>query len=141
MPKISKPVDRWFPMPDDPLGGKILVHHLTPGETSDIFDQVLKHEVEYSKEGTEWRPVMRQVNDAKTDRLKTFCAAVIGWQNFFDEDDKPLECTDENKIKALRTIEGLGAFVNECRRQLSADIADEKKDQEKNLPSTANASQ
>jgi len=128
--RITKPVERWFNCEGDPDGGKVLIRHLRPGEVQDIVDQVWTQKVEY-KPGEEGA-TFAQTTDKKKDRELTISASLLDWENFFDQAGKRMGCTDKNKIRAMREIDGLIEFVNECRAKLAKDIEKEKKDQEKN---------
>ena len=128
--RITKPIERWFNCENDPDGGKVKIRHLRPGEVQDIIDQVWTQRVEY-KPGDEGA-TFAQSTDKKKDREMTICAAVTDWENFFGLSGKPLKCTDANKIRALREIDGFEEMIGVFRKRISEDIAKEKEDQEKN---------
>ena len=136
--RITKPIERWFDVPDDPDKGRLLIKYLSPGEVSDIFDEVIKQVVNYTKgESGNLEPVFSQVTDKKKDRELTLIKSVVGWENVFDQDGKALEFNADNLVRASREIQGFNELVAKFRAKLAKDIDQEKKDQEKNLPSSA----
>lgn len=140
--RISKITDRWFEVPNDPDGGRIKIHHLTPGELTDITDKAYKQDVVYKPiKGQKGKvePIIKQDMNTSLNRELTLKAAVVGFENFFDRDDKPMECNPENVMRCSREIDGFDEIVSKAREQLAADIAKEKEDQQKNLQSSASS--
>jgi len=137
--RITKITDRWFDIPNDPDGGRIKIHHITPGELSDITDKAFSQDVIYKPvagQNGKIEPIITQNSDAKLNRRLLLTTAVIDWENFFDRDDNPMECTPDNIMRCSGEIEGFDDIVKEFRDQLAADIAKEKEDQQKNLRSS-----
>jgi len=136
--RIIKTTERWFDVPDDPDRGRLKIKHLTPGETSDIFDKVFTQEIRYKKGAKgKFEPAISHNTDKKLDRELTLTKSIVDWENFFDKDNNPMECTPENIIKAGREIDGFNDLVTELRETLAEDIKKEREDQTKNLPSSA----
>ena len=136
--RISRPRDAWFPCPDDPDGGKVLIKYLLPGERQKIFDATMPQKIESeSGEDGKLKPLLLLHPDRETDREMTLKACVVDWENFFDEKGEPLECTHENIMRAADEIEGFVEFVTECRLTLESDIMLGQKEQEKNSSSSA----
>ena len=133
--RIRKPTSRWFKVPGDPDNAEIKIKALAPGDRFKIYDAAFNQELVYNGPG-DGHPSFKQTTDKEKDRLETAKAAVVDWKNVFDLDDQPLECTPENIVKAVNGIDGFMAFIRECMTRLDEDLADEKKDQEKNLPLT-----
>lgn len=132
--RIRKQVERWFDIPDDPDEGQILVKHLSPGEISDIMDEVFTQTIVYKTDGDqEPQPEFTQETDRRKDREKTLTAAVLDWKNFYDENGKDLKCTPDNVIRASREIEGFDALVTDFRKRLADDILKESAAEEKEL--------
>jgi len=131
--RISKAVERWFPVPEDPDGARVKIRHLRPGEIQDIIDEVMVQEIEYQEpeDGGTGRPIIRQKNNRRKDREKTMQAAVVGWEKFYGRDGKALKCNADNILKAVREIDGFVEFVATCRDQLSEDIVAETTAQKK----------
>lgn len=137
--RISKITDRWFDVPNDPDKGRIKIHHITPGELTDITDQAYKQDVIYKPvEGQKGKvePIITQDVDPKLNRKLLLTTAVVNWENFFDRKDKPMDCNEKNIMRCSREIEGFDDLVEECKKQLATDIAAEKEDQQKNLLSS-----
>jgi hypothetical protein len=133
--RIRKPTTRWFKVPGDPDAAEIKIKALAPGDRFKIYDAAFKQEIVYNGPG-DGQPSFKQITDKETDRIETAKAVVVDWKNVFDLDDQPLDCTPENIVKAVNGIDGFMAFIRECMTRLDEDLADEKKDQEKNLPTT-----
>jgi len=138
--RIVKPIERWFPCPDDPDNGKILIRQLSPGERQEIFDDTMPTKTEYEEVvGDDGKPTgdlipkFSMEQDRAQDRELTLKMCVVDWENFFEENGDPLECTHENIIRASKEIIGFSEFVIKCRTQLDKDVSADKEEQEKNL--------
>lgn len=134
--RISKVTERWFEVPEDADAAKIKIKHLSPEENADINDNCFKQKINYKKgrgKKTGFEPEITQESDTKLFRELPIQKAVIDWTNFYDKDSKPLECTPENVLRASREIEGFNDLIAEFREELAKDIAEEKKEQLKNL--------
>ena len=131
--RIVKSVERWFNIPNDPDGGKLLIKHLTPGEAADIIDQVFVQKIDYKQNDKgKFEPLFTQNLDKTKDRELPVIKSVKGWENFFDDNDKVLEFNEENVLKASREITGFNELVTEFREILSKEIEKEKEVQIKN---------
>ena len=142
MPQITKPVDRFFPYPDDPLKGEILIHHLTPGEVKKItlksFTQNISYHPVAGKKLKDLNPTITQNTDTNLNIELTLIASIKDWKNFFEEDGKtPMEFSKENILSCSAKIDGFDDAVDAMRNKLAADIAKEKEDQLKNLKGSA----
>ncbi|MCP4568378.1 MAG: hypothetical protein GY841_12445 [FCB group bacterium] len=131
--RITKTVERWFPAEKDPDKSEFLIRHLKAAEVMDISYATSKQETKY-KADVDGRlvPEMTTSMDTKAHNDAAFCAAVIDWKNVYDENGDALECTDENKMRAMREIDGLTLFIDSCRESLADDIEKDKKALEKN---------
>ena len=135
--RISKTVERWFEVPEDSDEAELKIKHLTPGEEANVFDEAFKQEIKYKKKGKDYTPtVIQKTNPHLIVKLNNI-AAIVGWKNFFDENDKPIECNEDNKMSAYDKIEGFGDLISELRGKLSDEISQEKEDQRKNSQSSA----
>ena len=136
--RIAKQVERWFTVPNDPDGAKIKMKQLTPGDKADIYDRVFVQRIDYEKDANgDLQPKMSQETNKQLDRELTVQKSIVDWENFFDEDDKELECTPENIIRALEEIEGFNVLISDFRKKLATEIEGEKEKQRKNLPGSA----
>jgi len=131
--RITKTIERWFDVPNDPDKARIKIKHLLQGDLADIFDEVFVQNISYkkNKEG-DLEPVFSQNPGKKKDRELTLTKTIIDWENFFDKDGSPLEFNEENILRASREIEGFNILVTELREKLAEDIKKERKDQVKN---------
>ena len=131
--RISKVIERWFDVPDDPDKARLKIKHLSPGEIQDIFDQIFEQKVDYKKgKKGKLEPTFSQNTNKKLDRKLTLTTAVVGWENIFGMDGKKLKFTHENVVLASREIGGFIELVNEFREQLAEDIKAEREEQRKN---------
>lgn len=136
--RITKTIERWFDVPNDPDKARIKIRNLLPGERAEIFDKVFVQNINYKKNKKgDLEPVFSQNTDKEKDRDLTLTKAVVDWENFFDKDDKSLECNEENILRASREIEGFNILVTELREKIDEDIKQERKDQVKNLKGSA----
>ncbi len=126
--KIRKALQVWFDCPNDTDHGKILVRYLKDGDKQELYQEAAKIHVTY----IDGKPQTTISTDQIKDRELTVCRSVVDWQNFFDDQGKPMPCTDENKKRFSRE-DGFMAFLAECRRKLEEQVEAEKRAEEKNL--------
>lgn len=149
MPKITKLIERWFDVPNDPCNGRVKIKHLSPGELAEINDKSFKNEMSYKagkgKKDKNGKKIAPEVNvNVKEDpvyfREAPIKKAVVAWENHLDENDKQMKCNHENIEMFIRNDDTFIPFINDCREILAADIAKEKKDQAKNLKASVSNS-
>ena len=132
--RIKKQAERWFDVPNDPDEAQVLIKHLSPGEISDIMDEVFTQTIVYKADGDqEPQPEFMQETDRRKDREKTLVASVVGWKKFYDQDGKVLKYTSGNVIRASREIEGFDILITDFRKRLADDIQKEAAKEEKEL--------
>lgn len=133
--RIQGVSERWFPVENDPDEARIKIKNLSPGEISDIFDAVIVQTAEYkANEKGKLEPVFSQTTDKKTDREMTLIKAIVDWENLFEEDgETPMECNEDNIIRASREITGFNEQVTDMRERLAEDIEKEAVTTEKDL--------
>ncbi len=132
--RIKKQIERWFEVPNDPDEAQILIKHLSPGEITDIMDEVFTQTIVYKADGDEEpQPEFIQETDKRKDREQTLVASVVGWKKFYDQEGKVLKCTPENVIRASREIEGFDSLVTGFRKRLADDLQKETAKEEKGL--------
>ena len=130
--RIRKPTERWFEVPGDPDGASIKIKALSPGERFAIYDKAFKQTITYTDSG----PKVRQDTDTGLDRIETAKAVIVDWKQMYDEKGKLLSCTPGNIVRVVNGIDGFMVFIRDCMKRLDYDLEAEKKDQEKNLPTT-----
>ena len=136
--RIAKTTERKFFSPDDPDKSWVMIKHLLPGETQDIFDKAFSHKIEYEKnEKGKMEPKVSQKPNNKLHRELTLQAVVTNWGEFYDKKSNKMKCTPANIVKASREIEGFDEFIDGNRETLADDIAQENKEQLKNLKGSA----
>ena len=124
MPRISKPKEMWFEWPDDQLGGRILVRHLKEGDIVAIHSKCSSADTSYV-DGNSASVTSR--HDMGLERELVAVAAIAGWENFFDESGKPLECTAAHK-RLFAMEDGFYGQLRKFRNELTriVDEAEEK---------------
>lgn len=131
--RITKPIERWFPAVDDPDESEHLIRHLTPGEEEDVYAENSSQETRYTQnDKDEIVPEIIQKSNIGSITNSTRAKAIVDWKNMFDENGDLMDCTEENKSRALREIEGYREFIDDCRVRLKKDIKEEKAVLEKN---------
>lgn len=133
--RITKRVERWFPAPNDPDKSEHLIRHLLPGEILDTINDSTSQETKYiiDEKSGDLVPEMASHTTPGAVQEKQFMKALRGWKNVFDEDGKPLEFNDENKVRAYREMDGYSQFVTDCRNTLTEDVIKEQEARTKNL--------
>lgn len=126
--RLNKRLEAWFDVPEDPDKGKVLVVHLNDGDKADIMQAASPTVMKINLQGEATR---ESVYNRVIDREMTVKKSIKDWKNFFDEDGKPIPCTDENKARFARE-DGFMAFVSDCREKLEAMATEQKKVKEKN---------
>ena len=126
--RLNKRLEEWFDVPDDPDKGKVLFVTLNEGDRAEIMQAASPTVMEITLQGEATR---RSVYDRTVDRAMTVKKSIKDWKNFFDEEGKPIKCTDEAKERFSRE-DGFMAFVAECREKLDEMAAEQKKVKEKN---------
>ena len=131
--RAKKTIERWFPVPNDPDNGEVLIKHLGSGELIKISEKTNQTETRYSaSEDGKFKPDMVIKSDTSGHSDMLIDAAVVDWKNFFDADGNAMDCTRENKIKAKVEIDGFAELVTECRGRLAEDVQAEELAAEKN---------
>jgi hypothetical protein len=124
--KLKKPIEEWFPIPDDEDGARVRVKHLSPGDVQDIVDETFKISPEFGGDAKGPGDVtVKSSYNQKLEREMTLTRVITGLENFFDEEGKPIERTDENVLLLSRKVEGFNEFVSKCRVKV-AEIASKK---------------
>ena len=136
--RITKSIERWFDVPNDPDKGRLKIRRLQPGEAADISDEVFTPNINYKKDKDgNFEPSFSQAINRKLERELILTKVIVGWENFYDKEGQPLECTPENIIRASREIEGFNDLAAELREMLVMDLKQEEEDQRKNSLSSA----
>jgi hypothetical protein len=58
--------------------------------------------------------------------------ALIEWKGFVGTNGKPLKCTEQNKMEVMREFDWFAGLIEDCRKALADEVADEQEDAEKN---------
>jgi hypothetical protein len=123
----------WFYFdPNDSDSGKICIRILNSGKLAEIRDKTITTEYEY-KNGQRYEN--QKINHALRDTIIwDYC--IVNWQGLIDDDEKPIECTTENKLKLMNDHVGFSSFVENCMDQLNQEVERQAEYSEKNLSST-----
>lgn len=142
MPRIVKIRSKWFALSDDPLNGRVHVRHLKGAEVQDIMDQVNDRKVidrGNTVNGERQIEIELRTNTTLAATLIAV-ACVLDWENFFDENDLPLDCTPEN-VKLFAREDGFAAFLKTCREVLAQEAVEAEGEARKNSKALAPGSQ
>lgn len=87
-------------------GAKFTIKHLLSGALSEISEKCTKLSIEVSEgvDGTEMKRKMEP--SLRKEKVLTVQTAVTGWEDIEDENGKPLDCTNENKLLFCDNIDG-----------------------------------
>jgi hypothetical protein len=123
----------WFKFDeDDPESGRICIRILNAAKLAEIRDTTVKTKVEYVKGD---RHEFKNIDDAARDSIIwDYC--IVNWEDLIDDDDSPIECTTENKIKLMTEHVGFQSFVENCMVRLNKEADTFAEYSEKNLSST-----
>lgn len=129
MLKLTTKRTKWFPVTQDPSGETMVeIVHLKPGEVADI--EAKSNRITGKQFGDDFQT---EIDFSLNDRLKAYVTrSITDWKGFLDIKDKPLPCSDANKLKVLAEFDWFGEFVEECRETLAEEVATEEEDAEKN---------
>lgn len=108
MARLSAKKEMWYDIPGDEDGAKIKILHLTPGDLQKISNEtsrwIGKSENEKMVSELEYQPLQQ----LKLTRI----AAVIDWDNFYDENGNKMKCSNKNVELYLNFDPELGSDAN-----------------------------
>lgn len=104
MARLSAKKEMWYDITGDEDGAKIKILHLTPGDLQKISNEtsrwVGKSENDKMVSELEYQPLQQL-------RL-TRIAAVVDWDNFYDENGNKMKCSNKNVERYLNHDPELG---------------------------------
>jgi len=106
----------WFNFDDnDPGSGKILIRILNSERLAEIRNKTIKTNVEYRGDK---RFEFQDIDHSARDRIIwDYC--IVDWRDLVDDDEVPIECTTDNKIKLMNEHIGFSLFVENCLEKLN----------------------
>ena len=113
---------------NDPESGKICIRILSPGKLSEIRNSI-ETEVEF-KDGQRYEYQKPDTDGIRDKIIWDYC--IVDWQNLVDDDNQPIECNIENKLKLMQEHIGFSSFVENCLTQLNEQNEIYKEYSEKN---------
>jgi len=128
MARLTKQVDKWFDVPNDPDNAKIKIKHLKPGEVEAIEQEA--NPVVLRPDGGKFSTEIT-IQVAKKSAL-LINAAVLDWEGFYNTKGNKIQCNSENKKKAAKEFSWLANFVAECVENLRIEVEGELEEAEKN---------
>lgn len=130
MLKLTTKRTKWFAVKQDPSGEcQIEILHLKPGEVADI--EAKSNQIVGRQIGDQ--DFLTEIGFNLNDRIKKIVTrSVIEWKGFYGTNGKPLKCTDANKLEVMNEFDWFASFVEDCRKQLAEEVAEEQEDAEKN---------
>jgi hypothetical protein len=138
LPKVQAEKTAIFPFED----GKVEIRAFLPGDplTIDAETTDVKREYRVTESG-DIEPIITALTNRRRDMELTVCRRVVSWdETFLDEGDRPMECNDKNKIKALDGMDGFFNFVKQSGKKIDADVRKEKEAERKNSGNTPSGS-
>jgi hypothetical protein len=105
----------WFKFDeDDPESGEIKLRAANTAKLDEIDKLSLKRRVEYVK-GQRFE-VYDKNEDLHSELLWDY--VIVEWDKLEDEDQKPIPCNTETKLKLMRENIGFSLFVSNCLNKL-----------------------
>lgn len=105
MARLSAKKEAWYDIPGDEDGAKIKIKHLSPGDLQKISNEtsrwVGKSENDKMVSELEYQPIKQMELTRK--------AAVVDWDNFYDETGVKLKCSNKNVELYLNHDPEIGA--------------------------------
>jgi len=129
MPRQRKKLKMWFDYPDDPDNGKLEICNLDSQDIAAITAAAVQHRTVYDTETRTTRP--EQIFHPLLDRQETAVRCITDWQDFYDEDGKPMPCTAANKRQWACDATFM-TFVNKSRQIVDEKFAEAQADLTKN---------
>lgn len=119
----------WFNFDDeDSATGKILIRVLNSERLAEIRNKTIKTNVEYRGDK---RFEFQDIDHSARDRIIwDYC--IVDWTDLVDDDEIPIECTTDNKIKLMNEHIGFSLFVESCLDKLNAQSEKMSEYSEKN---------
>ena len=117
----------WFEHPEDEEARVCL--RVASGED---MNQIVK---ETTTKRFEWRRGTRQeIEDVDEDKRSdlTWQACIVDWEGLYDNEDNPIPCTDENKIKLMLGSPPFSRWIVECLDKLTDNHQQTQESAEKN---------
>ena len=135
--KLQKLTKAWFDFPNDSDESSFEIKHLLAGEISEIVEKTHSRRFEF-REDKKGKLIPVPILETKDllERELTIIAVVTAWNNFFDPDGKPLDCTNENKLRLCKELNEedfkiFMDFITDCRQKLADIVKEESKAEKK----------
>lgn len=130
MLKLTTKRTKWFVVPQDQSGEtKVEILHLKPGEVADIeakSNQIIGRQI-----GDQ--DFLTEIGFNPNDRAKKIVTrSVIDWKGFVGTNGKELKCNDITKMEVMKEFDWFAGFVEDCRKTLADEVAEELEGAEKN---------
>lgn len=136
--KLQKLTKAWFDLPGDPDEASFEIKYLLAGEISEIVEKTHSRRFEF-REDKKGKLTPMPILETKDllERELTIIAVVTAWNNFFDPDGKPLDCTNENKHRLCKELNEEDFkifldFITDCREKLSGIVKEQTEAERKN---------
>lgn len=118
----------WFDHPQDDEA-RICLRVASALDLEEIRKKTVKKRVEY-KRGQRFE-VDHIDEELQTELTWKLC--IIDWEGLYDYEDKPIPCTDENKVLLIRNSPQFSKWVVDCLDLLNEDNVQQSESAEKNL--------
>ena len=121
----------WFDHAEDEEA-RICLRLASGEDMQKVRKQTEKKRVEY-KRGERFQVV--ETDDEKASEL-TWQLCIVDWEGLYDNEDNPIPCTDENKVKLMIQSPVFSKWVVECLEVLNENHQQTQASAEKNLSSS-----
>ena len=127
----------WFKFDaDDPESGEICIRATNQARRDEIRKKTMKKR-DLFKHGQRFEIV--ETNDELFSEM-LWDYSIVDWKGLVDEDEKPIPCTTETKVKLMTENVGFSVLVGEFINQINEEYEDRKAAAEKNSLSGSGAS-
>lgn len=118
----------WFDFDNDKDGGKVCLKILSAEDSQKVRDQCIKKENIY-RDGKQY------INENLNEKLfveMVWDICIVGWENIFDAENKPIPCTKEFKLVLMNKSVKFAEFVTGKLNLLRELKEGQSKEEEKN---------
>jgi len=109
----------WFAFDeDDPDSGRICLRIANQAER-DKIRKATRTQKDIFRQGQRFE-VEKIDDDLFSEMLWDYC--IVDWERLEDDDEMPIECTKENKLKLMKEHVGFQMFIGQCIEKLNDEI-------------------
>lgn len=113
---------------EHPDGGDVTIRTCSTEVLAKIGKETTKTELRFIKGLT--YTVKKSDDQKQNELIWDYC--IVDWSGFFDENNKPIECTTANKIRLMNQSVEFANFIAECMSKYEEQYIKNKEKTEKN---------